>query len=80
MAPLTPADVAERAELHAAVLAAFSFLTPRVREVAELRWGGRLSYREIAELLGISERTVNTQLTVASRLLRERLGMYWSGR
>jgi RNA polymerase sigma-70 factor (ECF subfamily) len=67
-------------ELRRLVASVLATLTPRVREIAALRWGAYLSYREIAAMLGISERTVNTQLTTAARALRQQLESYWHDR
>jgi RNA polymerase sigma-70 factor (family 1) len=76
----TPAELVENAEMRDVVATALATLAPRVREVAELRWFGQLSYREIASLLGVSERTVNTQLVAATRTVRVRLERYWRER
>jgi len=76
----SPAELLDQTELHNIIAGAVATLTPRVREVAELRWFGHLSYKEIALLLGVSERTVNTQLTAATRLVRTRLEAYWRDR
>jgi RNA polymerase sigma-70 factor (family 1) len=69
-APSQPDDLAEHAELSQQVALAMARLTPRVRAVAELRWYGKMSYTEIAGVLGVSERTVNNQLTTAAKTLR----------
>lgn len=50
-------------------------LPPRMREVFELSRTERLSHSAIAELLGISEHTVATQIKRALRVLRMRLGL-----
>jgi RNA polymerase sigma-70 factor (ECF subfamily) len=76
----TPSELLEHDELRAVITNALATLTPRVREVAELRWMGRLSYREIAAMLNISERTVNTQLVTATQRVRAQLEGYWKGR
>ena len=61
-------------ELEAAVRAAIAELPPRCREVFELSRVRGLKYAEIAETLGISIKTVETQMGRALKSLRERLG------
>lgn len=61
------------AELADAVRAAVADLPPRCREVFELSRVDGLRYAEIAEALGISEKTVEAQMGKALRVLRERL-------
>ncbi len=51
-------------------------LPPRMREIFELSRRDRLSHREIAQLLDISEHTVATQIKRALRVLRLRLGVF----
>jgi len=46
----------------------------RRREIFKLRYEKDLSYKEIAEQLGISESTVNSQITHALSYLRKQLG------
>jgi len=69
-APARPDEIAEQTELSQRIAQTMTTLTPRVRAVAELRWYGRMSYAEIASVLGVSERTVNNQLTTAAKILR----------
>jgi len=66
----------EREELTRALGDALATLPPRARQVAELRWFGKLSHAEIAAVMGIAPATVNNQLTTALRTLRERLRDY----
>ena len=65
-----PDQNAEDTEIMAAVQAAMQSLSPRVRQAAELRWYGAMSYAEIAHTLGVSERTINNHLTAAVKQLR----------
>ncbi|WP_158797034.1 RNA polymerase sigma factor [Pedobacter sp. L105] len=51
-------------------------LPPKMREVFVLSRKSHLSHKEIAELLGISEQTVRTQIKKALRILRLKLG-FW---
>jgi RNA polymerase sigma factor (sigma-70 family) len=71
-----PDHNAEHDELVHAIRDAMRQLSPRVRQVAELRWYGAMSYAEISHVLGISERTVNNQLTTAVKAMRRILAPY----
>lgn len=62
-----------RAEERAAIERALAELPERRRAICTLRWTSGLSYAEIAQRLGISEKTVETQLNRAIRELRDRL-------
>jgi RNA polymerase sigma-70 factor, ECF subfamily len=59
----------ERARLVTEVLAA---LPERCRTAVVLRWQRQLSYAEIAEVMGISIKTVEIHLTRGAKLLRAR--------
>ena len=63
-------------ELAEAVQRALSELPPRCREVFELSRVDGLRYAEIAEALGISEKTVEAQMGKALRTLRARLAQW----
>lgn len=71
------AETAELAEFREAVNAVLASLSPRIQEVAQLRWVEDLSYAEIAEACGTSVKTVDNQLRTANRVLREKLGPDW---
>src|SRR5687768_3175771 len=60
-------------ELADAVQVAFDDLPPRCREIFELSRIQGLKYAEIAEALGISQKTVEAQMGKALRVMRERL-------
>ena len=60
-------------ELADAVQVAFEDLPPRCREIFELSRIHGLKYAEIAESLGISQKTVEAQMGKALRVMRERL-------
>ena len=60
-------------ELASAIRDAVAALPPRCREVFELSRGQGLRYAEIAGVLGISIKTVETQMGRALKSLRERL-------
>ena len=51
-------------------------LPPEYREVIVLREWQHMSYAEMASALGIPERTAETRLTRARRMLRQRFGGY----
>jgi len=64
-------------ELATVVTSALESLSPRQREVIELRWREQLSYEEIAKRLDISKKTVAMHLSRAMDHLRDTLpGMY----
>jgi RNA polymerase sigma-70 factor (ECF subfamily) len=63
-------------ELAEAIRRAVAELPPRCREVFELSRVDGLRYAEIAESLGISEKTVEAQMGKALRVLRERLAAW----
>ena len=65
-----PDRLVEQAEFAAAVVQAFNALSPRVRQVALLRWQDGLSREEIASVLGVAMPTVKNQLAIAVRTLR----------
>lgn len=50
-------------------------LPPRMKEVFQLSRKDKLSHKEIANLMNISEQTVSTQIKKALRILRVRLGL-----
>jgi len=54
--------------------AAVAMLSPRCREVFMLRWRQGLRYGEVAALLGISIKTVETQMTTALKTIRKIMG------
>lgn len=60
-------------ELSEAITAAYNDLPPRCREVFELSRVHGLKYSEIASTLGISVKTVETQMGRALKTMRERL-------
>lgn len=59
------AETASRRQETDLLAAAIAELPPRCREILVLRKFGNLSHREIAQQLGISEHTVESQLTKA---------------
>jgi RNA polymerase sigma-70 factor (ECF subfamily) len=66
-------------ELESAVRVALRELPPRCREVFELSRTHGLRYSEIAEALGISQKTVEAQMGKALKILRQRLAPWMRG-
>lgn len=72
MAP-APDRAVETRELAAGLAAAIDSLPDRTREVFTLKRDGDLTYREIAEMLGISPKTVDAHMNKALGILRSEL-------
>ena len=72
-APVT--DMQSR-ELEKEIHAALEYLPEQCRRVFELSRFGNLKYKEIAETLGISVKTVENQMGKALRIMRDRLAPY----
>jgi RNA polymerase sigma-70 factor (ECF subfamily) len=68
-----PAGLAQPGEFEAAVERALTALPAKRRRICELRFCARLSYAQIAELLQISPKTVETQVARGLKFLRSRL-------
>jgi len=68
-----PAQLAERAEQLRQLMSEVERLPDELREVLMLYYYQDVTYRELAETLGVSSATVNARLTKARSLLRERL-------
>jgi RNA polymerase sigma-19 factor, ECF subfamily len=71
--PLRPDEVYDISLREAELEAAFEALPERQALAMTLRWRNGLSYREIAEALGISERGVEKHLARGLEALRRRL-------
>ena len=69
----SPEALKDRSELAGRVNAAIAALPDRPREVFSLKRDAGMSYQEIADLLGISPKTVGIHMGRAFRLLREAL-------
>jgi RNA polymerase sigma-70 factor (ECF subfamily) len=63
----------QHAEVEAAVERAFAELPAKRRRICQLRLSSGMSYSEIASLLGISQKTVETQISRGLKFLRTRL-------
>jgi RNA polymerase sigma factor (TIGR02999 family) len=70
--PVATPDVVDVSDLEEALLA-LAELDPRSARVVELRFFGGLTEAEIAEELGLSERTIRDDWTAARAWLRARL-------
>ncbi len=70
------AQVLEVDELTSIVEATIASLPPRRREIFRMQREQKLTYAEIASLLGISVKTVETQIGQAIKALRRRLGPF----
>jgi len=69
----TPLEECDDAERGGALQAAIMSLAPDYRAVIVLRHFVDRSYQEMAEILGIPEKTVKSRLFTARQLLRDRL-------
>ncbi|HEY7118361.1 MAG TPA: RNA polymerase sigma factor [Tepidisphaeraceae bacterium] len=67
---------ATQVEQRIDVAAMLEGLPPEYREVIVLREWQQMSYAEMASVLGVPERTAETRLTRARRMLRQRFGDY----
>ena len=72
----TPEEELQHKELEAAVQAATARLPERCRLVFTLSRQHGLTYAEIADVLGISPKTVEAQMRRAFALLKQALGAY----
>jgi RNA polymerase sigma-70 factor (ECF subfamily) len=63
-------DDLDARELHQQLQAALAGLSPRSKVAATLRWYEQMTYAEIAEAMGISEKSVENQLSRAIKALR----------
>jgi RNA polymerase sigma-70 factor (ECF subfamily) len=64
----------EQADETQRLLAEVEALSESHREVLMLFYYGEMSYRDMAELLGVSTATINARLSEARAILRDRLG------
>jgi RNA polymerase sigma-70 factor (ECF subfamily) len=72
----SPRRAYERKELHAAILGAVGELPEDQRQVVLLREIDGLSYKEIAEIVGVPEGTVMSRLFYARKKLQAALAPY----
>ncbi len=69
----TPADAAQASEEHRRVADSIGDLTPKQREILQLRMQAGLSYREIADVTGLTTSNVGFHLHQAVASLRKQL-------
>lgn len=74
--PLEPTSYLESKEIHAALLAVLANLPQRRRDVYVLVRHHGLSYREVADALGLAPQTVANHLSMALADLRDALSPY----
>lgn len=67
-------SAADHAEDLQHLMAEVEILPHELREVLMIYYYNDLTYRDIAQMLGVSSATINARLTKARALLRERLG------
>ena len=73
-----PEEIQLNKELNGLISKAINELPPRCKEVFLLAREENLKYREIANILSISEKTVNAQMVTAIKKLTEKLRNYLS--
>jgi len=71
-APVRPDDLLDEVERRNRLRAAIEALPERCRLVMQLRWEEQLSHAEIADVLGISVKGVERQLSRGLQFLRDR--------
>lgn len=74
--PHDPLEYVKRIELEHRYLQAVEGLAPKCREVFEMSRIGGSTNQEIAELLSLSKRTVETHISQALKILRKKLVEY----
>jgi RNA polymerase sigma-70 factor (ECF subfamily) len=67
----TPETAAARAGIMHALETALGKLSPRLREAVALRYGQGLTFREMAEVLGIPQKTAESRVRLAHEGIRE---------
>src|SRR5437660_194041 len=72
----SPRSPATQVEQRIDVATMLDSLPPEYREVIVLREWQQMSYAQMASVLGVPERTAETRLTRARRMLRQRFGGY----
>lgn len=80
VAPLTPGDALQEKQLKEALRHAVRALPERRRQVFLLSRENGLTYAEIAAVLGLSVKTVETHMTLALKGLRRRLRPFLDAR
>ena len=71
--PETPLEIYARRDLRERITEAINSLSGRYREVFHLRYLAGMSYKEIAQTLGVSVSAVETRILRGKAMLREKL-------
>jgi len=66
-----PDDMMEREQFSVMLQQAFDELPERCRMIARMYFNDQLQYKEIAEILDISRKTVEAQIAIATRKVKE---------
>ncbi len=66
----------ETADLKILISKLISLLTPRQQEIFRLSREQHLSYKEISDRLGISEKTVEHHISNALKFIRQNISLY----
>ena len=64
-------DMMQREQFHELLQHAFDELPERCRMIARLHFNDQLQYKEIAEILNISRKTVEAQIAIATRRVKD---------
>ena len=69
-------EVMEREQFHELLQKAFDTLPERCRMIARMHFNDQLQYKEIADILGLSRKTVEAQIAIAKHKVQEILKKY----
>jgi RNA polymerase sigma-70 factor (ECF subfamily) len=74
----TPHDIMITTELHRRINEAIGALPPKCKLIFSLVKENDLKYREVAELLGLSEKTIENQMGIALKKLSQSIQLSFS--
>ena len=74
----TPHDIMITTELHRRINEAIAALPPRCKLIFSLVKENNLKYREVSELLGLSEKTIENQMGIALKKLSQSIPLSFS--
>ncbi|HRQ50298.1 MAG TPA: RNA polymerase sigma-70 factor [Agriterribacter sp.] len=74
----TPHDIMITTELHRRINEAIAALPPRCKLIFSMVKENNLKYREVSELLGLSEKTVENQMGIALKKLSQSIPLSFS--
>ncbi len=75
--PISAEHIIENEELQQMINNAIDSLPAQSKRIYQMAWEQNLSYKEIADELGLSVKTVENHVGIALRKLRERLRPYY---